>query len=607
VADIGKQTQIIGILSLSLMLILPMTTYAQCNTRGGFVANQPDPIPTDISLPTDPITPPQDPNLPVDPTLSTAPVIPPETPPVTPPVISMADTDIDHRLDDQTLRIDLSNDITSLTEFTGRLTDGVTVLGVRWENTPNFDHTIHCNAIQPIIYKPRIEVLADGKVRASVEDGRFSIEYDPNALTDPWVQDKDPSKQFFWIFPHLYGHSPKLRTPWQLTQSYNNEFKRAKLGSDKRRWIGEAYLNLSMRLYRQRKLSVGFPTGERPTRADLTTALQTRIGMTCDDLNESLICLTSRLIEENEAAPPGNLISPDAFRVGDALLENSGVSTGIRQLDFGTSNPQAAQMVKKLLPRTVGRFKAGAGYRRPIRKWDIKLLNRWYDIDGPRANRELSRPVAKRALISSHVTFLQEAVNDWQAKINNAYPDWSMSDQKALALFAIDLENVSGHRLFLPKLPTLAPKQVTPTIPPPEASPTLPEINPEEPTVPAIPAPEPQLTAPVVSMVTPTETNPDASLPSSESLAEALSQTLDVPVAIAQTQEEQNIINEVPTLSASLAPSRNVCLVLIDRTQIRNKRSNRTVVTNQKRRVLNGVRLLKSFDTFQTLDFKCLN
>ena len=571
-----KHFRTFTLLALPLMMMASQQALAQCNTRGGFVKNQPDPLPTDVVV-VDTAVPSTQP-----PPSTDAPV--PEVP------APIADADIIDRFDDQTILIDLTQDLDSLTLFEGKYTQGVSVLGVRWENTPNFDPAKHCNAVQPILYKPKIEKLDSGLMRASVENGRFSIDFDPMAMKASWVIDKDESNRFIWIFPHLYGHNLTSKKPWMLTKSYDSEFQKAPISSAKRRWIAEAYLNLSMRLYRQRQLSEGFPTGYRPTRDDLTKALEKKIKAKCDALNESLVCLASHLIEENEAAPPGNLISADAFRVGDALLENSGVSTGIRQLDFGTSNDQAAKLVKSLLPNTVGRFAPGAGYRKAIRKWDIATLNRWYKTDGPRANRELSRSKAKNILIKSHVDFIHEAVVVWDKKLIAKYPDWSQEERKAVALFAIDLENVSGHKLFLPTIT----KPVAEPVVPPMTTPEVPATTTPAPTVnPPVTNPS-EAPTPVTAPVA-TTTSGETSTPS---VVEAVSpQTIDTPAAVT-AEANETIVPQV---------SKNVCLVLMDTTIVSNNRSNKSVVTNQIRRVQNGVKLLRNFSSMSGISYKCIS
>jgi hypothetical protein len=316
---------------------------------------------------------------------------------------------------------------------------------MRLENVPGYDSKRHCNAIQPIVYKPRVEHLAGGRVRAWVDKNRFSIEFDPRTERRSFARDPDPSGRFFWIFPDRFGG----RGLPKLTQSYDAAFRKELVGSDRRRWVAEAYFNITLRYYRLRALNQGFPTGWRPSRDDLSKSLLAKLARVCDQQAEDLDCLASRLIEVNEAAPPGNQLAREAFMVGDALLENSGISTGVRQLDFGGSNRQARALAVQLFPTTPGMARPGYGYRRPIRAWDIDVQNRWFDADGKSANSELSRDEAKRLLLSSHADFLQEAALSWQLAVDKAYPLWPSPERTALAVIAIDLENVSGYSLRL--------------------------------------------------------------------------------------------------------------------------------------------------------------
>lgn len=415
------------LIGVSLMagvdLLYPGSAHASCNTREGFISNQPAPD--------------GDPNS-------------GENGGDT----SGIETDISS-YDQQTIKLDLAKDLTTLRGFSGRLTQNAPVLGLRMENLPGFDPKRHCNAVQPILYKPKIERNSDGSVTASVENHRFSITFQPVTEKRRWTQDKDPTGRFFWIFPASFN----LIGLRNLTNDYDAAFRNQPEQSDQRRWIAEAYLDLAMRFYRLGALNSGYPLGPRLTRSDLRTAIIQAFGYDCQPNNSELGCLASELIEKNESAPPGDILNAADFTVGDALLENSGISTGIRQLDFGGNNEQALAIARELFPNTLGPISPGKGYRRPIRTWTIDELNRWYTNDGVRANRELSRQEAEQLLLSSHAQFLKSAVVQWQRKIDSVYPDqgsWDAASREVLALLAIDLQNVTGRALRLdPAAPDL--------------------------------------------------------------------------------------------------------------------------------------------------------
>jgi hypothetical protein len=360
--------------------------------------------------------------------------------------ISPAASDASPRnLDDQTLKLELSKDLAALRGLKGRYTEDAPVLGLRLENVPGFNPRRHCNIIQPILYKPKITRLADGRISASVDKGRFHIEFGTADMRKPWTRDPDPSNRFYWIFPASFGKALPV-----MAASYDAAFRRQPSRSVRRRWVAEAYLDIVMRYYWLRAVDAGFPTGSLPSRADLTAAVRAAAGTTCDASSTDLVCLASRVIEANEVAPPGDQISRKAFIVIDALYENSGVSAGIRQLDFGTRNDQATKVVKSLFPSTLGRYANGYGYRRPIRQWDIDAMSSWVDADGRRANEELSRDEAKQLLIDSHAEFLASSARAWASRIDAKYPLWLAAERQALAVMAIDLENVTGHALRLP-------------------------------------------------------------------------------------------------------------------------------------------------------------
>lgn len=351
------------------------------------------------------------------------------------------------RLAEQTLRIDLSRDLTSLAGLTGRYTTDAPILGIRIENRPGFKSSTGCNALIPYLYKPRIERLADGALRASVEDGRFQTTFDPRTDAWAWLQDKDSSGRFFWIVPSRFGYDGKAKRHSALTVAYDARYQKLALASADRRWVAEAYILSILRIYRRNALNQGYPLRPLPTGRDLHDALAARLGYSCDERPEELVCAAHRLIEMNETAPPNPEIAEDAFRISDAVYGNSGVSAGIRQLDFGTSNEQAQALVRKLFPTTVG---DNPLYRRPIRKWSVNTLNAWYGRDGIIANQELSRPEAKDLLVRSHADYIVEAAAAWRKRIDKAYPDWPLGERNAFAVLAIDLQNVTGQVLARP-------------------------------------------------------------------------------------------------------------------------------------------------------------
>lgn len=398
-----------------LSMAVPGATWAACNTRTGVVANQPPP-PTDEEARREAVA--ESISLPAGHT----------------------------SFDAQVLRLDLARDLTSLTGLTGRYTLGAPVLGVRLENVTGYDPKQHCNAIQPIVYKPKIERLDDGSVRASVEDGRFAISFDPRTETRLYAQDADPTGRFFWIFRPRFGAPLK-----KITKGYDDAYLAQELGSTRRRWIAEAYINLAFRYHRLKDLNAGMPTGWRPKRDDLRRSLMAALGHDCIDGSAILACMASEVVELNEAAPPGNELAQANFTVGDALLANSGVSTGVRQLDFGSRNTQAAMMATRLFPSLRGMDRLGYGYRRPIRTWDIDTQNRWFAVDGRLGNALLSRDETKRMLLASHGTYLRDAVASWRRRLAAAYASFTQEDGTALIVIGVDLENVTGRPLLLPQ------------------------------------------------------------------------------------------------------------------------------------------------------------
>ena len=349
-------------------------------------------------------------------------------------------------LERQSIKLDLGKDIESLNGLLGRFTNGAAVLGVRLENVPRFDPAKHCNMITLQVYKPKIERLEDGRIRASVDDGRFRTEFEASQIQPPWRMDGDASRRFIWIFPSRFGKN--FNGPWSLTQSYDEAFRNTR-GIEQRRWIAEAWLNLTLRTYRNRDLVAKFPSGWLPTRASLRHTFKQRAGLDCNPGSKDFVCLAAELIEENEAAPPGDYLSRDAFRTGDALLANSGISTGLRQLDFSTRNEQAVNLASVLMPSTLGQQKLHTSYRQPIRRWHVDQLNKWYDTDGKTVNEELSRKEAKEALLESHVDFVVSNTDEWAKRLAKAYAGWSADSRLALGIVAIDLENVTGFRLRL--------------------------------------------------------------------------------------------------------------------------------------------------------------
>lgn len=411
----------LGAFALGLAFIAEVASAngPQCNTRSGFVANQPEENPLNAAA---------------------------EEVESTQPVARVASPSEPRQK--ETIPVHLSQ-LEGLLGFPGRYTNGVPVLGLRLENYPAFDPLKNCNRVAVVMVKPRIDPIGPSRWRASVEDGRFAIEFGEELDNRALVQDPDASNRFFWVFPGKFGRKDLSGAPWNLTQAYDAAFRREAAGSPKRRWIAEAYLSLALRTYRMRQLVADFPEGGTPLRTELHQRLSALTSNGCANGDKHLICAATDLIEMNEAASIGTGLSPDAFRTGDALLQNSGISTGLRQLDFASTNVQAAQVGPKLSP-TLFATKRTRGYLRPIRLWEVETLHAWYNTTGRQANLELSRQASKDLLLQSHVDFISGAVNDWKKRIDKRYPLWTEAERVFLTLVSIDMENVTGFSLVLP-------------------------------------------------------------------------------------------------------------------------------------------------------------
>ena len=417
--------RIIAAAGMSLAALGAPHAAPSCNTRSGQVANQPGLPP--ILTPSEIIA------LPVQ----------------TAPEISAQERAL------KTVPLRLETDIDSLITFEGPYTTGVPVLGLRLENYPNFDQKAHCNRIAAALIKPRIEQISPGRYKASYDNGRFSIEFGQGTQLAAWKADLDPEGRLIWIFPAVFGKHRKTDTPgiltrWELTESYDKAFRLEPKNSHKRRWVAEAYLHLALRTYRQRELGEKFPV-HHVSRDDVWQRLEEKSNIDCKHRPEEFLCLLSALIEKNEADHgDGKRFSNDVFRAGDALLVNSGISTGIRQLDFASKNEQASALAPKLIPSLFAKDQRGYGWRRPIRLWEVKWLNAWYADAGMSANQRLSEREAQWMLLESHVEYLQSAGKTLQL-VRASYPAWSATAQVFVALVRADLENVSGYGLHLPK------------------------------------------------------------------------------------------------------------------------------------------------------------
>ena len=339
--------------------------------------------------------------------------------------------------------IDLGKDLDSLSPIAGVALAETPVLLLRLENLPKFDPRRHCNRVFPILGKPAIERLADGRVRASL--ARYSISFLPSAPTAPWLHDTtDRTGRIFWIFPRLFGRTAS--GPWQLTTAYATAFASAPSGSLRRSWLAETYLDLAMRVYWDNALSLRFPIEQPPPRITLNRRVIQRTGVDCAIAKTDVFCLSALLIELNENGTPARRLSRSAFRTSDAVYESSGLTVGLQQLDIAVDK-QAKRLLPRWMPSTIGRVRQ---YRRKIRLWTIDDLNRWYFSDADRANAELARPTVRDQIVDSFIDRMIDTKRVWEGRVLAAYPSWSNTWRAVIAMIAIDLENVSGYRLYLP-------------------------------------------------------------------------------------------------------------------------------------------------------------
>lgn len=163
----------LGAFALGLAFIAEVASAngPQCNTRSGFVANQPEENPLNAAA---------------------------EEVESTQPVARVASPSEPRQK--ETIPVHLSQ-LEGLLGFPGRYTNGVPVLGLRLENYPAFDPLKNCNRVAVVMVKPRIDPIGPSRWRASVEDGRFAIEFGEELDNRALVQDPDASNRFFWVFP----------------------------------------------------------------------------------------------------------------------------------------------------------------------------------------------------------------------------------------------------------------------------------------------------------------------------------------------------------------------------------------------------------------------
>lgn len=347
--------------------------------------------------------------------------------------------------------LDLENHIESLLDLRGPYTLNVPVLALRLENYPGFDPRKHCNKVAVRLVRPQITPLGGDRWRASWDNGRFALEFDRRTQANSYVVDSDPSQRLVWIFPTTFGRHRKTSLSWDLADHYDRAFRAAPKGSAQRRWIGEAYLNIALRTYRQAALNQGFPLKHAVKRNALSDAIRSRSpDIDCGKNRSHFVCLLHDLIELNEIGRADGGGFPDsAFRVSDALLVNSGIATGIRQLDFATKNEQAEAIADKLLPELFRSSPRGYGWRRPIRQWDVDNLTAWYQNKGRGANVRLSEEEAQEMLVHSHAQFLVDSARVLPV-VMQTYRGWTLEMQTLLALISADLQNVSGYTMRLP-------------------------------------------------------------------------------------------------------------------------------------------------------------
>ncbi len=345
----------------------------------------------------------------------------------------------------QIRHLDMSRGLDKLAPLTGPTIANMPVLMLRLENLPHFNPARHCNRVFPILSKPSIIRLADGRVRATFDN--YSRVFDIKAPPAWFHEPDDTTGRIFWIFPARFGRNAKSNEPFKLTLKYNANFLAASPGSLRRAWTAQAYLDLAMRQYWDKQVEALYALRQIPTRADLNRVILAKTDVDCGTTPEDLICLTDRLLEQNEVNYSAARLNRTAFRTSDAVIARSGLSVGMQQLDVGSGDKQAIILMPKWMASTIG---SNPAYRDIIRHWTIDTLNRWYSKDSAIANADLASPQAQNEILISLADWLVEKTAKWRQLVRTAYPSWEPARQSALTMIGMDTENNRGGALYLP-------------------------------------------------------------------------------------------------------------------------------------------------------------
>ena len=236
-----------------------------------------------------------------------------------------------------------------------------------------------------------------------------------------------------------------------MATSYDAAFQQSAVGSNRRAWLAESFLNLAMRHYWDLDQKRLYPAGPLPGAHELTAAFRDRTGVDCAAEPGDFFCLGPKVLAANEVGHGGGKPSPEAFRTSDAVYSGSGLTVGLQQIDIAAASKPEKALMRRWMPLTLGQR---ASYRAPIRLWTIDELNCWYGGDAAVANGEIASASARSAILASYVDHFIQAKAEWDNRISQAYPGWKTEWRTTLAIAATDIANVTGYRMQLPALAT---------------------------------------------------------------------------------------------------------------------------------------------------------
>lgn len=303
---------------------------------------------------------------------------------------------VPRKYDSQTIELSNPVQIPTLQDLRGnyfRDKEAVLILGMFLKS----NEQSACNRTWASLVKPKLEGAANMR-RASYRG--VEVVFDEHALIRRnRIQTSDDGQLI--VFPALL-FSTRLQ---ETTRIYDHIYKNART-NEQRLAVLSSYLVLGMRHVRIRDHPDNQNAGSISA-LEVDKLVNETFGVDCS-AQPKTVCLLHRAMTVNESPPDS------AFRLSDALFNNSALSFGVSQFDLGARDAEGERAIAALFGTVENPAIPADDYRRvrqPVRLLTPQQMHSLYMISVPKLSQKLRAPGAERVVLKGYIDYLTSGTN----------------------------------------------------------------------------------------------------------------------------------------------------------------------------------------------------